>query len=88
MNNRLSRICPWCEQPFIGNRKFCSSECRHEALEGKTPDPTPEEIRDLCRLIREEGGPVWERRHSCYTPEPVRTRVVAARRFCVAIADK
>lgn len=88
MHNRLTRICQWCERPFFGNRKFCSSECRHEALESKTTDPTPEEIRDMCRLIREEGGPAWERSRSCYLPEPVRMRVVAARHYCLSLADE
>ena len=30
------------------------------------PDPTPEEIREMCRQIREAGGQAWERARWCY----------------------
>lgn len=88
MDGHLSRICQWCEQPFTGNRKFCSSECRHEAQESWNPDPTPDEIRELCSRIREEGGPAWERSRSCYPAQPVHMRLVHSRRFCLAVGDE
>lgn len=66
------RICGWCGRPVCRrNRKYCSAACREFARGAKATDPTPEQIRARCRLIREEGGEEWERSRSCYPPEPV-----------------
>lgn len=77
MSDQLTAICQWCEQPFIGNRKFCSRKCRHQAQGRQAADPTPEEIREMCRRIRYEGGAAWERNRCCYPPQPVQMRVVS-----------
>lgn len=89
MSRELPSTCRWCERQFAGNRKFCSEECRHQAsLEMTASDPTPEEIREMCRQIREAGGETWERTHTCYPVQPVQIRRVYAREPLLAgLAD-
>lgn len=50
-------------------------------------DPSPEEIREMCRQIREAGGEAWERSHTCYTPQPVLVPVVSVGRYCFSDID-
>lgn len=72
IDKKCKGYCRWCERPlYRRNRKFCSDECREFASGCKESDPTPEEIREMCRQIREEGGEEWERSRSCYSSEPV-----------------
>lgn len=84
MSRELPSTCRWCECQFAGNRKFCSDECREAAQESQNSDPTPEEIREMCRQIREAGGAAWERTHTCYPMERVQIRTVATRQYCLA----
>jgi hypothetical protein len=79
-----NHTCHWCHGPVSGNRKFCCRECRNSAQESKVPDPTLEEIREMCCRIREEGGEAWERSHTCYTPQRVQVPVVTVRRCCLS----
>ena len=84
MSRDLHSLCQWCRRQFSGRRKFCTGECRRAAQESKNPDPTEQEIRQMCCRIREEGGEAWERSHTCYTPQPYRVPVVSVSRLCFA----
>lgn len=80
-----SRICNWCDGPIERpGRKYCSPECLHKARLREVEDyaPTPEEIREMCRQIREEGGKSWERSRACFHSARVETRTVR-----LALAD-
>ena len=87
MSQILRKSCRWCQQTFAGGRKYCSRECRRLAQESRISDPTPEQIREICRQIREEGGAAWERSHTCYAPQPVRVPVVTVSRYCSCAID-
>jgi hypothetical protein len=81
MSRELPSTCRWCDRRFAGNRKYCSQECRTAAASEIQPsDPSPEEIRAICRRIHEAGGPAWERNHTCYPVQRVQIRVVKASR--------
>lgn len=54
-----------------------------QAQEDQGSDPTPEEIREMCRQIREAGGTAWERTHTCYPVQPVQIRTVAAHDYAL-----
>jgi hypothetical protein len=84
MSRELPSTCRWCNRQFAGNRKYCSDECRELDQENLASDPTPEEIREMCRQIREAGGKAWERTHTCYPVQPVLVRTVAAHDSCLA----
>ena len=87
MSRQLPGTCRWCDRQFAGNRKYCCKECRLAAQENQVADPTPDEIREMCIRIREEGGEAWERSHTCYPLQPVHTRVVAAARYSLAAVE-
>lgn len=66
------RVCHWCEAPLDGkNRKYCNDDCRSQAYQQGQWNPTPDEIRAICRQIQEEGGEQWKRNRSCYPADPV-----------------
>jgi hypothetical protein len=72
------RVCHWCEAPLDGgNRKYCSDDCRLQAQEKDRWNPTPDEIRAICRQIQREGGEQWKRNRTCYPPQPVTPPVVS-----------
>lgn len=87
MSEQSSKVCRWCEGPLVRERNYCTSDCRREARQHRSYDPTPEEIRDMCLRIQEEGGTAWQRSRSCYASRPLDVRVVTATRSVASIGD-
>ena len=87
MSQQLSRVCRWCEGPLVRERNYCTSDCRRLARQHRIEDPTPEEIREMCHRIQEEGGIRWKRSRTCYASRPLDVRVVTAIRSVASACD-
>ncbi len=89
MSRQLPGTCRQCKHKFAGNRKYCSDECRElAALEMTDRDPSPEEILEMCRMLREAGGEAWERSHTCYPVQSVQVRTAYVHeRYLAGMAD-
>lgn len=87
MSEQSSKVCRWCEGPLVHERNYCTSDCRRLARQHRSADPTPEEIREMCHRIQEEGGIRWLRSRTCYASRPLDVRVVTSIRSVACAYD-
>jgi hypothetical protein len=76
------RLCRWCNGPLKDGGFYCSKACSGAAAHARVEanDPSPEEIREICREIQSEWNSVTERqRRGAPEDEPVMPQIVSLR---------